>query len=196
MTYRYCLLLLFFIAYKLPAQPAIDGLGPYKLGITTPDALKDTAFREEAQSLVKGTIALPCAHIRTFRATQVLIESLVIADVYLFFYDDTLFKLSCRYTDALEKAFVAKHGKGNPATQTSLSLCQNSPDKPMTIRRDSWQHGDISILAVHANGYTARCEMASETRPTLISQPFSALSSDCELANPYQFIEDVENIPR
>ncbi|GAB2551452.1 hypothetical protein [Spirosoma aerophilum] len=191
MTYRFWLLLLFLIPGKLPAQPAISGLGPYALGSTTPDSLTNTAFREEGQSLVKGTIALPCAHIRTFRASSVTILGLVLADVYLFFYDNTLFKISCPYPEALEKAFVARHGKGSPTPPISRSLCPNSPDKPMTIRREVWPNGDIMAVAVQASGYTAGCQPATEARLTVVSQRFSALSSDCDLTNPYRFIGDM-----
>lgn len=187
--------LFFLLSYSLAAQPKVRGLGEYTIGRTTPDALRGMAFREDDQIFVKGTIALPCAHIRVFRAVSAELMGTSITDVCLFFYDDTLFSISCCYSDALQTAFIAAYGRGVPTPQRSVLYCESERGEPMDIRGEIWHHGDISAVVVQARGYNASCGMINESRLDIASRSVTALTSDCELGDTYQRAKEFHKVP-
>lgn len=174
------LLILSLLTYELHAQADVRGLGKFIIGITTPDSLKKTDFEEE-QALVKGTIALPCTHIRVFKAATVDISSIPVGDLFLYFYDNILFKLSCTYTDALNTAFVLEHGEGKSLPRISVQYCVRREDKLMLIEQKVWQKGDVFAEASYAKGLNINCEVEEAKRLVIYSQQVSALASDCEL---------------
>ncbi|AUD03031.1 hypothetical protein [Spirosoma pollinicola] len=186
------LLILSLLTYELHAQADVRGLGNYLIGATTPDSLKKTDFEEE-QALVKGTIALPCTHIRVFKATTIDISGILVSDLFLYFYDNVLFKLSCTYTDTLNTAFVLKHGEGKSLPRISVQYCVRREDKLMLIGRRIWQKGDFAAVLIQAEGYNASCRLEEVDRLTISSQRILALASDCELPNPYPFMEEFDS---
>ncbi len=189
---KYILLLLLLLPCQLQAQSKVFGLGKYTIGITTPDSLDEIDFEEEEQSYIKGTLTLPCTHIRTFEALTVDVEGIVVANLSLFFYDNKLFKISCDYSDELEDAFTATYGKSISGPNKSLLLCANRKDKPMLIWGGEWPSSTMLTFAVHTKGYNSDCEMEQEARLIISSQKISALASDCELKSTDSFIEEFE----
>lgn len=175
------------------AQSNVTGLGNYVIGVTTPDSLSRLGFIEEDVSYVKGTIALPCTHIRTFTAVTVPIAGLFVSRVILVFYDNILFKLSCDFSDSLSIAFVTQHGPGVRKTMDSLQLCRNETEKSMQRWRTSWTSGDIIAIAVHKNGYKTDCQLVQSARIVVTSQKISALSSDCDIKPADSFSEEFDD---
>lgn len=188
------LLFLSLVTAKIQAQSEGLGLGNYRIGHTTPDSLTATNFREQEQSFVKGTIALPCTHIRTFRAAEVNIAGVLVADVVLYFYDNTLFKLSCLTGNALNESFVLKNGEGISEPESQVRLCSKGQALPMSIWRKSWRQGNNLAVMVHARGYNAACQLDEVNRLLLVNQHMAALASDCELINTLPFTEGFDNL--
>ncbi len=187
------LLILSFLTGELHAQSAIRGLGKYSIGVTTPDSLKGTGFKEEEQLMVKGTIALPCTHIRLIKAAVVEVSGVPVTDVSLYFYDNILFKLSCTYNDALHTAFELKHGEGILKPKVSVQYCTERKDKPMLIERKVWQKSEISAVAIHAKGQNAACEAEEVKQLIIFNRQVLALASDCELPNAQPVVAEFDN---
>ena len=177
----YALLIILVLPTLSKAQPNVTGLGKYVIGITTPDSLNRTAFREEEQSYVKGTIALPCSHIRTFTASTLTIAGVSVTNIVLFFYDDTLFKISCDYSDLLQAAFLKQHGPGGRQPVSRFQFCPKGNDTPMLMWGVRWSGVDILALVVYRKGYTADCNREEGARLVIANQRIAALSSDCDL---------------
>ncbi|GAB3016816.1 hypothetical protein [Spirosoma pulveris] len=176
---HWLILLLLFQFKQLTAQISPIGLGTLQLLVTSPDSLNESEFTEDDQSYVKGTIALPCTHIRSFKAVSAVIEGVVITDVNLYFYDNRLFKLSCHYSDELERVFTKKFGAGTQKPDRRVVLC--SKEKPLVIKGTLWQQNDILALVVQSSGYTATCELENKRKLVITGQRLNALASDCEL---------------
>jgi len=189
---KYSLLFLLLLPYQLKAQLNVAGLGKYTIGVTTPDSLDEVDFEEDEPSYIKGTLTLPCTHIRTFNALTVDIAGIVVANLSLFFYDNTLFKLSCDYSDELEAAFTTTYGKGIARPKKNRLLCANRNDKLMSIWGEEWQSRDMLTFAVHTNGYNADCELEQAAKLIISSRKISALASDCELKRIDSFSEEFE----
>ncbi|MBC3787371.1 hypothetical protein [Spirosoma utsteinense] len=190
---KYALLFVILFPMLGRAQSKVTGLGNYVLGLTIPDSLNRLGFIEEDVSYVKGTIALPCTHIRTFTATTVPIAGLFVNRVILVFYDNILFKLSCDFSDSLSIAFVTQHGPGVRKTISNLQLCYKETEKPMQRWSTIWTSGDIMAIALHRNGYTTDCQLAQSARLLITSQKISALSSDCAIKPADSFSEEFDN---
>jgi hypothetical protein len=189
MNYR-LLFMLLLPAFSM-AQVNLTGLGGFRIGVTTPDSLSRTAFREDNQPFVKGTIALACDHIRLFSAASVSIEGMSIKKMVLVFYDDTLFKITCDYPDSLNERFQQQVGPGVQQPERQIQQCRNQPRKYLTVSGVTWTNGDVRAVVVRATGYTADCQPAYSARLTISSQRFAALSSDCDLpADSYTDVSD------
>ena len=178
---KYVLLFVLMVPVLSRGQSNVTGLGKYTIGSTTPDSLNRTEFTEEDQSYVKGTIALPCIHIRTFTASVLTIAGVSVANVVLVFYDDTLFNLSCDYSDSLKVAFLKQYGPGVRKPVKSFPLCTKERDKPLLLWGEAWPCAEILALVVYRKGHTADCQREEGARLTIASQRMAALSSDCDL---------------
>ena len=165
------------------AQSNVSGLGWYRIGVTTPDSLNRIDFVEEEQSYVKGTLTLPCSHVRTFTSSTVIIEDVAVTNFSLAFYDNKLFKISCDYGGKLKEAFLLKYGKGIPRPERSFLYCADRKDEPLVLWGEVWQNSGILAFVVHTRGYNVDCRRQEEAKLTLSSQRFSDLSSECELKN-------------
>ncbi|SOD79682.1 hypothetical protein [Spirosoma fluviale] len=190
---HWLILLLLFQVNQLVAQATLVGLGTLRMTSTTPDSLNKNEFTEDDQSYVKGTIALPCTHIRSFKSKRAVVEGVVITNVNLYFYDNSLFKLSCDYSDNLERVFTKKYGLGTSQPTRRLSLCTKEKEKPLVLKITLWQQDDILALFNQSTGYTATCEPENKRRLDIASQRLQALASDCELRNTDQFIDEILN---
>ncbi|MVM30493.1 hypothetical protein GO755_10650 [Spirosoma sp. HMF4905] len=191
---RYLIFLLTLLVSDLYAQPKLTGLGQFIIGITTPDSLANVDIKELEQSYVKGTLALPCTHIRAFASNKATIDGLPVTNLSLFFYDNKLFRISCDYTDELQKVFSQQYGKGTLRPTTHLTFCDKGKDRSMLVWGEIWQNKDILALALHAKGYNADCQLEQLVRLTITSQEMSTLSSDCELRNSGPFAEEFEEV--
>lgn len=179
----YVFLYLLFLPYRASILPQVDGLGSYLIGVTTPESLAGSAFREEDQTYAKGTLTLVCSHIRVFKAPAVEVEGIRVNNLSLTFYDNQLFAISCDYSPALMNAFVVKHGKGDLLSKISLSQCVKRQDKPLVIGGENWKNGDIQAVAVRMEGYTSYCRQEEDAWLMIASQRVIALSSDCDLGS-------------
>ncbi|ADB38904.1 hypothetical protein [Spirosoma linguale] len=192
--------LILFVAlclhYPLAAQTRLRGLGSLVIGLTPPDSLNKLEFVEDDQSYVKGTIALPCTHIRSFTASTVLIEGVRVTAISVYFYDDRLFRISCDYSDALKKVFTTKHGQGLARPPYTVRLCSGERGKPMLIEGEVWLRDDVWALAVQSTGYTSNCERENKRRLDIASQRLLALSSDCELRNVDQALIEFDRLEK
>ena len=192
---KYVLLLLLVIPMLSRGQSKVAGLGKYVIGITTPDSLNRIEFREEEQSYVKGTIALPCTHIRTFTSATVTITGVSVANVALIFYDDKLSKISCDYSDSLKKAFLERYGPGIRQPMSRSQFCTKEKDKILLMWGESWSGVDILALVVHRSGYTADCKREEGARLIIVSQRISALSSECDLKPADSVVDEFMKLP-
>lgn len=181
----YLFLYFLFLPYQANVPPKVDGLGRYLIGVTTPESLDRSAFREDDQLYVKGTIALACSHIRVFKAPAAEVAGIRVNDLSLSFYDNQLFAISCDYSPALMNAFVAEHGKGGILSKVSLSPCVKRQDKPLRIEGENWRNGDVQAVAVRMEGYTSDCRPEEGAWLMIASQRVMALSSDCDLGSRY-----------
>lgn len=188
---RCLLLFILMLSDRSNAQLPIVGLGPYRIGITTPDSIQHQGF-QESELYVKGTIALPCAHVRAFTVNSIEVAGIVVTNLSLYFYDNKLFKLSCSYNEALNNTFVAAYGNGTPKPNVSLFLCAR---QPLSIWGEAWQNGDLLAMAVHQEGLDRDCQPTQEARLTIASQSFSALSSDCGLDTGPSLVEEFDKWP-
>lgn len=185
-------LFLFLLPSLLKAQTPISGLGPYHIGITTIDSILNADFTEADQSYVKGTIALPCSHIRIRRATRTKVAGHLVTNLSLFFYDDILFKISCDYPADLQKLVRLNHGNGNAAPKHSFTFCTKPAPKPMLVWGETWLSADVRALAIHSTGYAADCKFEESSQLSISSQRMSALSSDCELSITNALLEEYD----
>ncbi|GAB3773707.1 hypothetical protein GCM10028818_15620 [Spirosoma horti] len=179
----YVFLYLLFLPWCVGVSPNVDGLGHYLIGVTSPESLDRSVFKEEDQVYVKGTLTLTCPHIRVFKAPTAEVAAIRVSNLSLAFYDNQLFAISCDYSPALKNAFVAKHGNGNLLSKTNLSLCLSRPDKPLQIMGESWKSGDIRAMAIRMEGYTSDCRQEESTWLLIASQRVTALSSECDLGS-------------
>jgi hypothetical protein len=191
---KYALLIILVLPALSTAQSNVTGLGKYVIGITTPDSLAPTEFAEEEQSYVKGTIALPCSHIRTFTSALVTIADVAVANVVLVFYDDTLFKISCDYSAPLKAAFVKQHGPGIARPMSRFQFCTTEKHTPLSLWGESWPGVDRLTLVVHRKGYTADCKWEEGARLTIVSQSILALTSDCDLKPADLFVDEFSKV--
>lgn len=189
---KYIILVLLILPTFSKAQLKVSGLGSYIVDVTTPDSVNRIDFEEQEQAYVKGTLTLPCTHIRRFRASKTEIGGIPISNLFLFFYDNRLFKISCDYSDELQEAFILKHGKGASRPRSRFIVCAQQTDKPMLIWGEDWQNGTILALAVHTNGYNADCLPEESVKLMIVSQQVSALSSDCDLQDANPFMEEFD----
>ena len=192
---KYVLLFLLTIPNLGTAQSKVAGLGKYFIGITTPDLLDRAEFKEEEQAYVKGTIALPCTHIRTFTAATATVARISVTNVVLVFYDNALFKISCDYSDSLKMIFLNQHGPGVRKPVRSFQFCTRGKDKPLVLWGESWPGVDILTLVVHKKGYTADCKREESARLTIVSQPILALSSECDLKPADPVVDEFMKLP-
>lgn len=178
---KYVLLFVFMTPVLSRGQSNVTGLGTYSIGSTTPDSLNRTDFTEESELYVKGTIALPCTHIRIFTASTLTIAGIPVTNVVLVFYDDTLFKISCDYNYSLQATFLKQHGPGVRKPVKRFLLCTEERDKPLLLWGETWPGVDTMTLVVHKKGYTADCKLEESARLIIANHRMEALSSDCDL---------------
>lgn len=178
---KYVLLFVLVLPQLSRAQSRVAGLGNYRIGITTPDSLNRTQFKEVDQSYVKGTIALPCTHIRTFTSATVTIAGILVTNLALVFYDNRLAKLACDYGDSLKMAFAARYGPGVHQPVSHLQLCTKENATPLLMWGESWPGDDILPLVVYRRGYTADCKPEEGARLTIGSRKMAALFSECDV---------------
>ncbi|GAB3987801.1 hypothetical protein GCM10028807_09110 [Spirosoma daeguense] len=190
----YVILLFCLLALPLRAQPNVTGLGAYRIDVTTPDSLNSAKFRELEKANAKGTLTLSCSHIRTFASGGVEIGGVTFTNLYLFFYDDKLFRISCDYNADIERAFVKKHGKGVASPESRLTFCDQSTDKSMLLKGEIWENGDILTLAVHAKGFNSDCQQEEFNRLIISNQQMAELSSECELQDADPFLDEFYNV--
>ncbi|UFH52899.1 hypothetical protein [Spirosoma sp. KNUC1025] len=179
MNYRLLVILLF--PFLVRAQSETYGFGPYQLELTTPDTLQQAGFAEQSQSYVKGTIALPCTHIRTYKADTTKLAGVTVTNLFVVFYDNRLARLSCDNTDSLQQVLIAEYGKGAIIPVRQLSLCAH--DKPVTMWGEVWNKAGALAYVMYSNGYTADCQPQKSSTFCLSSQRLTALSSDCDIKN-------------
>lgn len=178
---NYRLLWLLLTAVPGLAQPVVDGLGPFRMGVTTPDSLSRVLFREDDPPLVNGTIALPCHHIRLFSAASVPTAGATLHHVVLAFYDGTLLAVSCDWTDSLAATFRQQHGPGVEEPERRVPVCTTRPDEPARLQRWGWTTGDVRAVASRVSGLAADCRPLRMARLIIVSQWLAGLSSDCAL---------------
>lgn len=191
---NYLLIIIFLLPALGRAQSSVAGLGNYRIGLTKPDSLRQSDFIEEDESYVKGTIALPCTHIRTFTAPRTTIAGTPVRGVVLVFYDNTLFKISCDLSDSLSSAFIAQHGPGVRMSTSSTQLCNRETNKPFQQWTTIWTNGDVLALAVNRSGYAADCKPEKSARLLITSQQISALSSECDINPADPFREEFDRV--
>ena len=180
---------LFLLPVLATAQPKIKGIGNFRLGVTTPDSLNHLGFKEEEQSYVKGTLALPCDHIRTFTAPKTDVASVVLTNVVLFFYDNELFRVTCSFTDELRTVFQAQNGIGRRLPSNTFQLCTKE-NKAIQVWGEGWSDTDALALVVNRKGYNADCILDEGATLTITSIELSDLSSECNLRNNDPLIEE------
>ncbi|WP_420147992.1 hypothetical protein [Spirosoma sp.] len=176
------------------AQSNLFGLGKYIIGITAPDSLERTVFKEQSESYIKGTLALACRHIRMFKADKKEIDGILINNLTLCFYDNKLIKLSCDSNAELEKAFQVNYGRAEPRPVRQVSSCAQDKDSTMLMWGEAWQNGDIWALIVHRKGRNAECEIENKVRLIVSSQALTSFASDCDLKHIDPFIEEFDKM--
>ncbi|MFD1142967.1 hypothetical protein ACFQ4C_17710 [Larkinella insperata] len=175
-------LILFALTCPLYGQSALTGLGPFVLGVTTPDSLHPYDFQEQELVVVKGTLALPCTGIRILRARSIEMQGVPIANVHLVFYENRLFRITCDYGEPLQNAFMRQHGIGHSNINDSIVLCHEGREsKRQVLKSTRWERGSIRALAIHATGYNDRCQPEQVSRLTIASLPVAAITSECDL---------------
>lgn len=193
---KYLLLLVLLWPNPATAQANVVGLGPYRIGETTPDSLKRTDFIEDDPSLVKGTLTLVCSHIRTFKSSRVNVAGVFLTNLSLAFYDNHLFTLSCDYSDTLKEAFLSKHGPGIAKPPSRVILCSAQTNKPLLVWDETWQNADVLARVVHVKGYAEDCRRVESVRLIITSQRDSALSSDCDVKSIEPFPEAFRKVAK
>ena len=185
------LLFLFLLPYPLYSQSSGAGLGPFRIGMTTPDALPQSGFQEQELVVVKGTLALPCTNIRVFKADTIEIQGILITPLFLVFYENRLYRITCEFAEPLQTVFVAQYGKGQKRPTRHLALCDQSEAKRLVLESESWQLGDCVALAIRAVGTNARCEPEQRARLTIASPSVAALTSECDLEHLDAYFEEI-----
>ena len=189
---KYFILFILWLPRTGHAQSNVVGLGPYIIGVTTPDSVNSIDFKEQEQAYVKGTLTLPCTHIRSFKSGRLKVSGLLIDNLSLFFYDNRLFKLTCTYSPELKAAFLAKYGRGIAKPIRYVQYCVQKKDTPLVLRGEAWQNVDVLALAIHWKGYNSDCQQEEANRLTIFSQTILALASDCDLQTTDPFVEAFE----
>ncbi|CAN5117864.1 hypothetical protein BH09BAC4_BH09BAC4_17630 [soil metagenome] len=190
-----CLLLALLVLPALGySQSQLVGLGRYVIGVTKPDSLSSTDFQEQEQAYVKGTLTLPCTHIRSFKSNKVQVADVLTTNLLLVFYDNKLFKLICDYRDELKATFLAKNGKGisRPARYVQVGVRNKSTS--LILTGEVWQNADIDALAVHYEGDKTDSRIEEADRLMIASKPISALASDCDLLNADPLMEEFDRM--
>ncbi|MGM9512098.1 hypothetical protein ACS5NO_30465 [Larkinella sp. GY13] len=188
---KFLLLFLFLLPYPLYSQSNGVGLGPFRIGITTPDALQQAGFQEQELVVVKGTLALPCTSIRVFKADSVEVQGILIAPLFLVFHGNRLYRITCEFAEPLQTAFVAQHGKGQKRPTKHLALCDQSDAKRLVLESESWQLGDCVALAIRAVGTNGRCEPEQTSRLTIARPSVAAITSECDLDHLDPYFEEI-----
>ena len=191
---KYLFLLILLLPHIGWAQPELTGLGNYIIGKTTPDSLRLRGFKEAEIPLVKGTLTLPCTHIRTFTSGRVTVAGVLVANLVLFFYDDQLFEIACDYDQELEKRFVNQYGKGTLQPTSNFQFCANS--QPLLVWSEVWPGSDVLARVVHLKGYTSTCALKKAARLIISNQKIAALSSECDLKHTGPFPEEADKALR
>ena len=175
-------------------QSKLVGLGRYIIGETTPDSLNSTDFQEQEQAYVKGTLTLPCTHIRSFKSSRLDVAGRPTANLLLVFYDNRLFKLICDYSDELKADFPAKNGKGIARSIRYVQVGGRNKNTQMILTGEVWQNADIEALAVHYKGDKTDFRIEEAGRLMISSKTISALASDCDLLNADPLIEEFDKM--
>ncbi|GAB4043661.1 hypothetical protein [Spirosoma jeollabukense] len=189
-------LLLVFLVLPAPGYPQSQpvGLGRYVIGVTTPDSLNSSDFQEQEQAYVKGTLTLPCTHIRSFKSTKLQVADVLTTNLFLLFYDNKLFKLICDYRDEAKAAFLAKNGKGQFRPTRPVQVGVRNKNHSLVLTGEVWQNADMAVLAVHYQGDKKDHQLGETDRLMIASKTISALASDCDLLNADPLIEEFDKI--
>ncbi|WP_138992932.1 hypothetical protein [Larkinella sp. C7] len=188
---KYLVLFLSLLSYPLYSQSNGVGLGPFRIGITTPDSLHQPGFQEQELVVVKGTLALACTNMRVFKADAVELQGITIAALFLVFHENRLYRITCEFDEPLQTAFVAQHGKGQKRPAKRLALCDQSNAKRLVLESESWQLGDCVALAIRAVGTNARCEPEQTSRLTIASPSVASITSECDLDHLDPYFEGI-----
>jgi hypothetical protein len=192
---KYLLCFIFMVPQASIAQvDKVTGLAHYIPGLTTPDSLNATDFREQDQPLVKGTLALLCTHVRTFTASQVILEGNPVTNLVLHFYDDRLFRIDCDYNEPLIRFFTRKFGPGISKPVSQFRVCSQGDDKFLTVWGEAWPGEETAAFVVYRKGYTTGCQPEEDARLVLWSQPLSALCSECDLQPTTSLMEEYRQL--
>ncbi|GAB3319082.1 hypothetical protein GCM10027299_11300 [Larkinella ripae] len=168
-----------FLLQPLRAQSKLAGLGEFLIGRTTPDSLRSSGFREQELVVVKGTLALPCAGIRVFLADSLAIQGIPVTRLFLVFYENRLFRITCDFGEPLRKAFVKQHGQRKTVRNQRLSRCDSG--NALTLTYEKWEQDAIQALAVSAAGPDEHCQPEQVSRLTIVHQKTAAITSECDL---------------
>lgn len=191
---KYCILVFLMLPTLGHTQSKLIGLGRYTIGVTTPDSLNSTDFREQEQAYVKGTLTLPCTHIRSFKSSTLQVAGLLTTNLLLVFYDNKLFKLICDYTDELNATFLAKNGKGIFRPVHHVQVFVNKKNTSLVLTGEAWQNADIEALVVRCKGDKRDYQIEEIDRLMISSKTISALASDCDLLNADPLIEEFDKM--
>jgi len=191
MRLAYFFLLLFFLLPETSkSQSQLTGLTNYQIGATTLNSLNKTGFTEGEQLYVKGTLALECPHIRTYKSAHSILDGIPISNLVLCFYDEKLFMLSCDYNDTLQKAFQSQNGLGKRKEPGNIQLCSGQGSEPMVLWGEFWQNADILAFVMRIKGITNECTFKESTSLVITSRAMSALSSECNFQELLPFAEE------
>lgn len=174
------------------AQLTADSLGIYRIGITTANTINTRVFLEEDQPRVKGTLALSCSTIRKFTATQVTIEEVVLTNLSLFFYNDTLFRISCDYTDTVRRIFRPRSGSDIPLPTVRNRRCLQRNDGFQVLSGTRWDSPAIAAMVIYCKGYNEHCQVKNVARLVIYHKPRTESSSECDLEPGYPFLEEID----
>lgn len=190
---RFLLVFLLIPAFA-KAQSITGALGAYRIGITTASTINTSLFLEEDQPRVKGTLALSCPHIRKFTATQVTIDEVLLTNLSLFFYNDTLFRISCDYSDTLRRIFRPRLESDIPLPTVRNRRCLQRNDGFQVISGTWWENPTTAAMVIACKGYDEHCQAKNIVRLTIYHKARAALSSECDLEPGYPFLEEIDRL--
>lgn len=152
------LLLTLLLPLSALAQPAIEGLGIFKLGKSTPDIVQQYA-REKGAMLEKvstinklytkryneitvkevatntgATDEEPsdgsyCPNVRTFYLSEYTIAEVKIESIFLVFYENVLSRIYTTNDYSINRPFTEKYGPGKQRLETVLTKCVDKSAK-------------------------------------------------------------------
>jgi len=176
------------------AQLTIDGLGAYRIGITTASTINTSIFLEEDQPRVKGTLALSCPNIRKFTAAQLTIGEVLFTNLSLFFHNDTLFRISHDYSDTVSNTLQSTFGQGTPLPVVRDRRCFQKSNSFLVISGTRWESSTVAAMVIACKGYDEHCQAKNVARLMIYHKTRTELSSECDLEPGYPFLEEIDRL--